>query len=156
MKRALIAALLATLFAAPLVWAFSSDLSSFNSRYGTRNTMLDDCGLCHGNSTAQLNPYGQDLRDQRAALGNISSALAAVEAWDSDGDTYSNIDALTLNGRDASVVEDATRTSRGTRFATALSGSFSIGVSKFPKSPEKTTAAPSFRSSRRMKQEPRM
>ena len=98
MKSALVAAIV---LAAPLTAsARSTYLSSFNSKYGTGNTVLDSCSTCHGSGgTSTFNPYGADVRSNIAA--GISSALTLAEPKDSDGDTYANlaeIKALTLPG----------------------------------------------------------
>jgi hypothetical protein len=98
-------AVLAALVVAPLAAnARSSYLSSFNSKYGTSNTVLDSCSTCHASSTSTWNAYGNDVKANIAA--GISSALNTVEPLDSDGDKYSNITeikALSLPGDAKSV-----------------------------------------------------
>ncbi len=95
-KLATVAALLA---AAPLAAsARSTYLSTFNAKYGTATTVLDDCNTCHGSGgTSTFNAYGNDVRANIAS--GISAALTAAEPLDSDGDKYTNlaeIQALSL------------------------------------------------------------
>lgn len=101
-KLVLFATLLASPFAAS---ARSTYLSSFNSRYGTANTVLDACSTCHGSSgTSSYNPYGNDLR--ASISSGIATALSAAEPRDSDGDRFTNLDeinARTLPGDARSV-----------------------------------------------------
>jgi ASPM-SPD-2-Hydin domain-containing protein len=90
-KLALAAAIVA---ATPLTAsARSTYLSSFNSRYGTATTVLDDCQTCHGSGgTSTYNPYGAELR---ANIGSgISSALTLAEPKDSDSDGYTNLQEI--------------------------------------------------------------
>lgn len=102
-KLALLAVAIA---AAPLAaQARSSFLSTFNSTYGTSNTALDTCNLCHPSGTSSFNAYANDLRAANIA-SNVSSALRAVENLDSDGDGATNlveINALTFPGDPRSV-----------------------------------------------------
>ncbi len=53
-------------------------------------TRLDDCVLCHS-SGSSLNPYGQAYRDN----GRNLAAFGLIEAVDSDGDGYPNLDEIT-------------------------------------------------------------
>lgn len=87
-KVAVLAALLA---AAPrAAEAKSTYLSSFNSKYGTANTVLDDCNTCHGSGgTSTFNAYGSALRSNISS--GIAAALTAVEPLDSDRDGYTNL-----------------------------------------------------------------
>jgi hypothetical protein len=90
-KLALAAAILAS---APLAAsARSTYLSSFNSRYGTSSTILDDCQTCHGSGgTSTFGLYGADVR---ANMGSgISTALALAEPKDSDSDGWTNLQEI--------------------------------------------------------------
>jgi hypothetical protein len=92
----------AVAIAAGAAQAKSGYLTTFNSRYGTARTALDDCNLCH--SAEPYNAYGIAVRDAGSAT-SITSALAAVEQLDSDRDGYKNLDeinARTLPGDAAS------------------------------------------------------
>jgi len=101
-KLTKVALLAAAIAIAPLAaHAKSSYGSTFNTRYGTANTVLDDCGTCHGSSgTSSFNAYGNALIS--ANIGsNVTNALATVEPLDSDRDGFTNlveIRALTLPG----------------------------------------------------------
>lgn len=100
MKKLSIVVAFAILFAAGSAQARSTYLSSFNTKYGTANTVLDDCNTCHGTGgTSTFNPYGSALQ---ARMGSgIGSALTQVEPLDSDGDGFTNvveIKALALPG----------------------------------------------------------
>ncbi|MGI9610768.1 MAG: calcium-binding protein, partial [Acidimicrobiia bacterium] len=70
-------------------------LSEFNAEYGTAATRINACSVCHvAENVFDRNPYGLDL----AANGIVFSA---IEAWDSDGDGWSNlaeIEARTFPG----------------------------------------------------------
>ena len=66
--------------------ALSSYLDLFNTQYGTKGTKLDSCNVCHTTEPA-LNPYGTDY----AANGYN---FVSIEALDSDGDGYTNIDEI--------------------------------------------------------------
>jgi hypothetical protein len=120
-----------TFNALPALAAYSShqndyDVSNFLSAYAfTRSSKLNDCSLCHpgGNITQggktsyygscdychlsygivppygeiPLNPYGTDYKN----AGRTQQALHTIEATDSDGDGYINVDeihALTFPG----------------------------------------------------------
>lgn len=87
---------LVALAAPPGLVAFPSSPGQFTSTYpNTAGTKLDGCITCHAsNSGGPLNAYG-------SAVSAAGFAYAAIEALDSDGDTYSNIDeinALTFPG----------------------------------------------------------
>jgi hypothetical protein len=71
--------------------AYPNYLATFNTRYGTAQTVLNNCRLCHGSSTAVLNYYGQSLLDGLGTHPLIDSALATIEPLDSDGDGVINI-----------------------------------------------------------------
>jgi hypothetical protein len=64
-------------------------LSEFNSRYKTSGSRLDTCSTCHASSSPSrenLNPYGSDFA--------ANHDFGAIEAKDSDGDGFSNIDEI--------------------------------------------------------------
>lgn len=99
----------------PEAVARSGYLTTFDSKYGTSNTKLDTCDLCHVPGSKALNPYGADFNAQLLAGATIDGALVNVEPLDSDGDTYTNIaeiNALTLPGdaSDPSVTPTPTPT----------------------------------------------
>ncbi len=73
------------------VWAKSAYLTSFNTKYGTSGTVLNTCGICHVNPNGggTRTSYGNDF------LANGDSFTAALEARDSDGDTYTNLAEIT-------------------------------------------------------------
>ena len=86
-------------FAVSPAFAFSSAKNAFNTRYGTANTAIDSCGLCHpggtktgGGSAPDLNLYGQDFFNNGASN---STSFAAIEGLDSDHDGFTNIDEIT-------------------------------------------------------------
>lgn len=65
-------------------------LSEFNARYKTAGSHLDTCSTCHAStspSKENLNPYGKDF-------GAANHDFGAIEAKDSDGDGFSNIDEI--------------------------------------------------------------
>lgn len=78
--------------------ARSGYLSTFNTKYGTAGTRLDDCTLCHVSGSKDRNVYGSAFE---AAMGannaTVQSALTAIEGSDSDGDHATNI--LEINSR---------------------------------------------------------
>jgi hypothetical protein len=85
----------ALVLAAGSAEARSAYLTAFNTKYGTANTVLDDCNTCHDNG------YKTDLAARLAAGDVIATALTAVEPLDSDRDGYTNlaeIKALTQPG----------------------------------------------------------
>jgi hypothetical protein len=102
------------------VAAEGSDMNLARSAYPSiRGTRLDACSLCHSN-TPSLNAYGSDYRRN----GRNAGAFAAIEALDSDGDGFTNlqeINALTFHGnandRPAGV-PTATATARPTNTQT--------------------------------------
>ena len=83
-------------------------LDTFNRAYGTEGTSLDTCSTCH-TFGRRTNGYGSDVKSAvRAAIGDASAeltegqvveqlvaSLKGVEALDSDGDGFSNIDEIT-------------------------------------------------------------
>ena len=64
-------------------------LGEFNKRYGTAGSRLDSCSTCHTTSqdAEHLNVYGADFRKANHDFG-------AIEALDSDGDGFKNIDEI--------------------------------------------------------------
>jgi hypothetical protein len=74
--------------------AFSNYLTRFHTKYGTSSTALNVCTVCHINTSGYArNDYGlafQGVAGHGTAAGT-AAALAAIEALDSDGDTYSNL-----------------------------------------------------------------
>jgi hypothetical protein len=92
---------LALVLTAGIAEAKSGYLTAFTDKYtATRNTALDDCSLCHpGGRTSARNQYALDY----AAANH--SYTAALEARDSDGDGFTNLEetqALTFPGDAAS------------------------------------------------------
>jgi hypothetical protein len=76
--------------ATPTARAFQGDMRAARTRYplivGTR---LDSCALCHvGEQDYRLDPYGR-------AYERSGSDFAAIEADDSDGDGWSNLEEIT-------------------------------------------------------------
>jgi len=91
----------------PEALARSSYLDAFNTEYGTANTRLDTCDICHVYGGDARNLYGQDVEIQlfggattsmltagATSTLTINQALTKIEPKDSDGDTYSNIDEI--------------------------------------------------------------
>lgn len=84
-------------------WAIDSYLPVFNTTYGTANTVLDSCLICHVTTNGGTrNDYGASFESAKAAAGgDVLTALLDIELIDSDGDTLINIDeinALTFPG----------------------------------------------------------
>lgn len=81
-------------------YARSNYLTTFNNMYGTTNTRLDDCVLCHV-TDQERNPYGNLIGNFLSMGWGITNALELASFYDSDGDGYLNIDeifALTFPG----------------------------------------------------------
>jgi hypothetical protein len=81
--------------------ATSGMMEDFNQFYDTNDTRLDTCSTCHGEDVESLNPYGADY-------GENAGDLEAIEALDSDGDGFTNleeINALTFPGDPESMPE---------------------------------------------------
>jgi len=80
------------LASAPSAHAFQGFLNDFNNLYGTANTNLDSCGLCHldFNGGGALNPYGQDWSDNNQDFGQIAG-------FDSDGDGTDNLGEISVD-----------------------------------------------------------
>lgn len=74
--------------------ARSTYLSNFNSKYGTATTRLDTCDTCHLPGGKTRNPFGQDVEARLLAGSTIQQALTTVEPFDSDGDTFANLDEI--------------------------------------------------------------
>ncbi|MCD4807428.1 MAG: hypothetical protein K8R13_07660 [Methanococcoides sp.] len=83
------------LISAPTVSAKHSYLEDFNQQYDTGDTKLDSCDTCHEvQDIESINPYGE-------AYHQNGKNLASIEALDSDGDGFTNLDeinALTFPG----------------------------------------------------------
>ncbi len=84
------------LIGVPGTVAWGSYLDSFNAQYGTTNTRLNTCGLCHIDPAGggARNPYGIDY-------ANNGHSFTAIEGNDADGDGFTNlaeINALTFPG----------------------------------------------------------
>lgn len=74
---------------------------TFTALYGlTPGDDLYACGVCHRNwdGTGARNPYGIDVEQQLYVSKPITDAILAVEAGDSDGDGFSNVDEITVHG----------------------------------------------------------
>ena len=101
MKRVIIVFGLVTAMAG-VAGARSSYLSTFNTKYGTSGTKLDDCMLCHVSGSRDRNVFGHAFELAKAANNaTVQSALTAIEPQDSDTDGATNIveiNARTLPG----------------------------------------------------------
>jgi len=92
--------------------ANSNDLSNARSKYPSiSGTRLDSCSLCHTSSIPSLNPFGSAY----LANGRSTTAFGPIEALDSDGDGFTNLQeimALTFPGdaSDAPVANTPTAT----------------------------------------------
>ena len=83
---------------ASVAGARSGYLSTFNTKYSTAGTRLDDCMTCHVSGSKDRNVYGQAFETALGANNaTVQSALTAVEGQDSDGDKATNI--LEINSR---------------------------------------------------------
>lgn len=91
--------------------ANSSDFSLAESTYpNIVGTRIDSCSLCHTASIPSLNPFGSAYKG--LGRGNASS-LHMIEALDSDGDGYTNIqeiNALTFPGNASDFPQPPTNT----------------------------------------------
>ena len=94
MKRAIWSSLFLIALLTSLSIAYPNYLQNFNVRYGTATSLLDNCGVCHGASTSQLNPYGQSFADSLVTHPNVDSALVYIEQLDSDEDGVININEI--------------------------------------------------------------
>lgn len=95
MKRALILFGL-ILVMAGAAWGRSTYLTTFNAKYGTSGTRLDDCRLCHVSGSKDRNVYGQAFEAALAAKNaTVQSALTAIEGQDADSDGATNILEIT-------------------------------------------------------------
>lgn len=71
----------------------------FTDRYGiTSGDRLYACGNCHikWTGTGARNPFGQEVEQQLYVGKSITQALADIEALDTDGDGFSNVDEITV------------------------------------------------------------
>lgn len=91
---------LATLFALAFTFHVQAKpviFKAFKAQYP--KTKLNDCIICHISDDAdddgnmQRNSYGSDLEKTIKVKGNLPD-FKAVEALDSDGDGFSNIDEI--------------------------------------------------------------
>jgi hypothetical protein len=102
------------------VSAQSGDLESAESKYPIiEGSRIDSCSFCHQGSPPALTQYGKDYLSH----GRNSAAFTAIEALDSDGDGFTNIqeiNALTFPGNpnDHPAVATSTRTPTATRTPT--------------------------------------
>lgn len=65
-------------------------MSQFNAKYDARGSKLDSCLTCHTEQQGgaeKLNAYGRDF-------GAANRDFGAIEAKDSDGDGFSNLDEI--------------------------------------------------------------
>lgn len=79
-------------------------LTVFNAKYGTANTRLNTCSVCH-TSVPALNSYGNAFKNKWKSGLRPGQALGAIQLLDSDRDTFSNIReirARTFPGRKGS------------------------------------------------------
>jgi len=89
---------------APGVCAVEGYLPIFNGLYGTANTVLDSCLVCHVSANGgNRNDYGTAVGNAKTSntTAGVEAALMAIEPDDSDGDTIINIEeirALTFPG----------------------------------------------------------
>lgn len=72
---------------ASIASATSEALDAFNQEYGTNDTRLNTCTVCHGSDIESLNPYGLAYQEN-------NSDFAAIESSDSDGDGFNNLDEI--------------------------------------------------------------
>ena len=91
MKRVIWFSLTLVALLTSLTIAFPNYLQNFHVRYETAGSALDNCGVCHGASTSEFNPYGQSFADSLVTHPDVDSALVYIEQIDSDGDGVINI-----------------------------------------------------------------
>jgi hypothetical protein len=89
---AIVIASMSVVFTSTDSLAFRSYLNTFNDRYGTAGTPLDECGLCHRDFNG--NGPGNAYYDAWSAAGRNDAAFVAIENEDSDGDGTLNIDEI--------------------------------------------------------------
>jgi hypothetical protein len=106
-----------------VAWAKSGYLNTFNTKYGTSGTRLDDCMVCHVSGSNSRNVYGRAFGTALSANNaTVQSALTAIEGQDSDGDHATNIleiNARTLPGDSQDVVHRDGRAGRPSRHVIA-------------------------------------
>lgn len=85
-------------------WAVDQYLIDFNGLYGTANTTLNTCLVCHTTTNGgNRNSYGAAFGAAKTSNSSagVIAALSAIEPDDSDGDGFTNIveiNALTFPG----------------------------------------------------------
>jgi hypothetical protein len=80
--------------AAPGALAVEGYLPIFNALYGTANTVLDSCLICHVSTNGgNRNDYGTAFGNAKTSntTAGVEAALIAIEQDDSDGDTIINL-----------------------------------------------------------------
>jgi len=88
----IIAAGLLVIFTATPVLANNGDMDTLRAKYShIAGTRLDDCDVCHTSThPSRLNDYGEAYSADRTQAG-----LTAIEATDSDGDGFTNLEEIT-------------------------------------------------------------
>ena len=76
-----------------IVFATSSYLTQFNTKYGTAGTVLNSCTLCH-TAVPAVNNYGADFANRTIGNHTFNTTL---EGRDSDVDGFTNI--VEINAR---------------------------------------------------------
>lgn len=95
------AALALTLVAAGTAAARPSYFATFTGIYGlVEGEDLYACGVCHRRweGTGARNPYGSAVEQQLYIGKLISDAILDIEAADSDGDGFTNVDEIAVHG----------------------------------------------------------
>jgi len=93
----LLAAMVVVL-APTVVFAWSTYLSTWQTRYPSSTSDNASCDLCHGTSTSNWNAYGSAIKAEWDTNGNnIAAAIAAVEAADSDSDPTASSNLKEIN-----------------------------------------------------------
>jgi hypothetical protein len=118
--------------------ASSGYLTTFNTRYGTNGTALNSCLVCHTTASASpsiRNSYG-------AAFGSHAHSYPQIEALDSDGDSFTNlqeIQARTFPGNASShpaialtdiAIQGANSVNASTTSTYTTTASYNNGTSK--------------------------
>ena len=94
-----LAVLLASIWAPP-AHAFPECLSAFSSAFPSSTSDVVGCPLCHVNSSggSPWNAFGSAINQAGVAnvCSNLPSALAIIQALDSDGEGNSNLTEINL------------------------------------------------------------
>jgi hypothetical protein len=101
LKTSLFILIATTVFALP-VMSYSPFLDQTVEIYNVRAR----CELCHFGP--QLNPFGQDFKNEWKISHDLIKSLKSIEMKDSDGDGFLNIDeikAMSLPGDKLSIPE---------------------------------------------------